>query len=445
MVTVMTEALYDRPERHLDVSIEGVVIGRLADYGATWSFTYVPEWLAAQNAFALSPNLPLRAGEVFDGATFRAAQSFFGNLLPEEMQRNLMARDAGISATDNFGLLIYYGRETAGALTLMQDGDDRASAGRRPIVDDVLDARIRNLPRVSLADASHKKMSLAGAQHKLAIIRLESGEFLEPIGAEPSTHILKPDDPEGNFPFSVINEWFCMSLARACGLSAPAVYRHYLPSSAYVIERFDRFPRADGGIGRLYALDGCQALGLVKEDKYHVTPEGLRHLIDLSAVPAKTRTEIFNWVVFNCLIGNADCHYKNLSFLHAGDGKYTFAPTYDLLCVAAWDMGVDGGNRWPELSTLAWPIDGVTTFSGLSFASLVSFGAELGLKPNRAQAMVRTLVARVLPAAQQLQNDMLEDNRRLTTPEIGQALGGEARHVRLILAVIQEMTAKLRG
>ena len=45
--------------------------------------------------------------------------------------------------------------------------------------------------------------------------------LLEPRGNTPSTHILKPEHQDkDNYPHSVINEWFAMTLAKRVGLPA---------------------------------------------------------------------------------------------------------------------------------------------------------------------------------------------------------------------------------
>ncbi|OXH89050.1 toxin HipA, partial [Burkholderia multivorans] len=85
-----------------------------------------------------------------------------------------------------------------------------------------------------------KKMSLAGAQHKLPVV-LRDGRLFEPSGQAVSTHILKPNHPHAHdYPHSVVNEWFVMTLARRVGLDVPDVERRYVPAPVYVIRRFDR-------------------------------------------------------------------------------------------------------------------------------------------------------------------------------------------------------------
>ncbi|MEH6498355.1 MAG: HipA domain-containing protein [Pseudoalteromonas distincta] len=67
------------------------------------------------------------------------------------------------------------------------------------------------MPDVLLAVQTAKKMSLAGAQHKMAVI-YRDGQLFEPTGSEPSTHIIKPNHPDENWPHSVVNEWYVMKL-----------------------------------------------------------------------------------------------------------------------------------------------------------------------------------------------------------------------------------------
>src|SRR3546814_626499 len=125
---------------------------------------------------------------------------------------------------------------------------------------------IRALPQHSLAAGAQKCMSLAGAQHKLVVI-LRDGQLLQPVGSEPSTHILKPDHPDPDYPHSAVNEWFVMRLARRMGLTVPDVSRRYVPEPLYLIERFDR-SLGPAGVQRLHAIDACQLLNLDRQFKY---------------------------------------------------------------------------------------------------------------------------------------------------------------------------------
>lgn len=222
-------------ERTLLASIDHQLIGTLHENQNIWAFEYHSDWLANGNRFALSPHLPLEAAKQVDGATTRPCQWYFDNLLPEEKVRELLASDAKLpDVSDAFALLAYYGRESAGSVTLSAPdlyGQQDKEATLRLLGDEELNQRILNLPKIPLTHDAPKKMSLAGTQHKLPVV-LRDGLLYEPSGGAVSTHILKPDHPEAaDFPHSVANEWFIMTLAGLVGLDVPKVTRRYVPRS----------------------------------------------------------------------------------------------------------------------------------------------------------------------------------------------------------------------
>jgi hypothetical protein len=70
---------------------------------------------------------------------------------------------------------------------------------------------------------------------------------------------LKPNHlSDDDYPASVINEYFVMSLARSLGLSVPPVFRRYTPEPVYIIERFDRLVDNAGRTQRRHIIDACQ-------------------------------------------------------------------------------------------------------------------------------------------------------------------------------------------
>jgi serine/threonine-protein kinase HipA len=150
-------------------------------------------------------------------------QWYFDNLLPEEKLRELIAADARLrSHEDAFALLEYLGAESAGSLTLLPPGElppDRSDL--QPLPYEALSRRILGLPRTTLTREAPKRMSLAGAQHKLLAV-LKDRDVYEPVGATPSTHILKPDHPDSaTYPASTYLEWLTMRLASAAKLACP--------------------------------------------------------------------------------------------------------------------------------------------------------------------------------------------------------------------------------
>lgn len=171
--------------RSLRASINQTEVGTLQEEASLWSFQYARDWLVNPQGFALSPHLPLKAESLLDGASQRPVQWYFDNSLPEEGQRVLLAGDAKLDAADAFGLLAWYGAESAGSVTLLPpDAAPQVAEPLRPLPDDVLETRIRQLPNAPLTHAAIKRMSLAGVQHKLTVVLKESALF-EPAGATP--------------------------------------------------------------------------------------------------------------------------------------------------------------------------------------------------------------------------------------------------------------------
>ena len=432
--------------RSLRASINQQEVGSLQEVAGLWSFQYTPDWLANPKGFALSPHLPLSAQPLLDGASQRPVQWYFDNLLPEEDQRVLLAKDARLDAADAFGLLAWYGAESAGSVTLLPpEAAPQTTELLRPLPDDALQARIRQLPKSPLTHAAIKRMSLAGAQHKLAVV-LEDGALFEPAGATPSTHILKPDHPDADYPHSVINEWFVMRLARRLGLDVPEVHRRYVPSPVYLIDRFDRVAGAQGW-QRRHAIDACQLLGLDRSFKYtQGSMDSLAALANACRSPAVARSRLFGWLVFNVLVGNSDAHLKNLSFLVSHEGVQ-LAPFYDLLSVATYDSPAFDKSGWPAQTQLAWPILGVRHFSDIRRGLLLEAGVALNLVKGTAERLLENLRSRIVSEAEALYAEVEAENARIAhaRPELAATMAGESRCVRAIShTVIKEMARQIQ-
>lgn len=428
--------------RSLLASINETEVGSLQEAGGLWSFQYARAWLSNPLGFALSPHLPLAAESLVDGASQRPVQWYFDNLLPEEGQRVLLAGDAQLDTADAFGLLAWYGAESAGSVTLLPpEAAPQAAEPLRPLPDDALEARIRQLPKAPLTHAAIKRMSLAGAQHKLAVV-LHDDALFEPAGATPSTHILKPDHPDDDYPHTVINEWFVMRLAKRLSLDVPAVHRRHVPSSVYLIDRFDRVPDAQGW-QRRHVIDACQLLGLDRSFKYSQgSMENLAALANACRSPAVARSRLFGWLVFNVLVGNSDAHLKNLSFMVSHEGVQ-LAPFYDLLSVASYDTPAFNKKGWPTQTRLAWPILGVRHFSDINRGLLLEAGATLNLAKGTAERLLDNLRSRAVQEAEVLYAEVEAENAQIAhaRPDLSATMAGESRCLRTILhTVIKEMT-----
>lgn len=435
--------------RTLEVLINGSKVGTLRDADNIWAFQYADTWLAAGGNFPLATSIPLGSDWLVDGASVRPVQWFFDNLLPEEMMRQVLAKEMDVEPTDAFGMLERIGAESAGALVLQAEGASVPEKGIRPLSWSDLSKRIQNLPRASLNKEAPKRMSLAGAQHKMVVVFDPTSKALsEPLRGTPSTHILKPNSTAAGYPQSVINETFTMQLAARLGLNVPEVWNLYLPEAVFIISRFDREPGPTEP-RRVHALDGTQMLNEPAYNKYvSATLANLRALIGQCRNKALARLQVYRWIVFNTMIGNSDAHLKNISFLVDQDGKRV-APFYDLLCTAVYHTRVysDGDAVWPQ-EKLASPVAGANDFSEVTHDKLIQTGRELGINKATAAREVAKIVGKLKEAADEIAGELESAMRNpdapngMPTPE---TIGAESRMLRSIrMIVIADMLERVR-
>ncbi len=434
--------------RALEVSVNGQIVGHLRESGDLWEFAYTPAWAAAENAFDLSPALPRSQLAHTDGASNRPVQWYFDNLLPEENLRVVLASEAKIAAEDAFGLLAYFGAESAGSLVLRAPGQAQASAsGLVSLTPQALSQRIKNLPRDSLVKDAPKRMSLAGAQHKLLLV-MKEGELFEPLGDTPSTHILKPNHVSDDYRFSVVNEYFTMRLAKAVGLAVPDVHKRYVPQPVYLVDRFDR--RFDHSLGhsgddpvhRVHVIDSCQLLNKSRAFKYTAAKvETLADAISHCRAKAAARLHLYRWVAFNVLVGNGDNHLKNLSFIVKPDG-IGVAPAYDLLSTAVYSTRALANERatWPNVE-LAMTLGNARTFGAITRTHLLEAGAALKVARPTAERELNIMLRDISSQATRLIDEIEAESQAATSaspdPRAAAAyLAGEAQMMRSITHVV---------
>ncbi len=348
--------------KDLVVHFQGEPAGTLRqEISGRLTFAYDDEWLKRPDARPLSLSLPLRADPFED----RVARPFFAGLLPDEIVRERLARYLGVSNRNDFALLAEVGGECAGAISFYPPGSQPPAPGvgdLEPLDKATLAAILRDLPQRPLHAGGELRLSLAGAQDKMALVRRGDTFFL-PRGDFPTTHILKPAIEQ--FADIVANEGFCMKLAARLGIQVPAVDIDEACGAPFLaIERFDRAPTADGGVRRMHQEDFCQALGIPPERRYQSEggPSLARSFALLNACvrPALDRLELFRRVLFNYLIGNADAHGKNFALLHTAAGP-RLAPAYDLLCTTVYRdhtdrmaMKIGRKSRFAEVLPRHW-------------------------------------------------------------------------------------------
>ena len=342
------------------------------------SFQYDVSWLEASDAFDLSLQLPRRA-EAFGN---RLTLSFFGNLLPEGDTRHVLEKNHQISGV--FQTLQKYGEDCAGAVILSSSSSPPKAASTQTEVllplKDVEAALDKGTVVDLLAKNNPGYLSLAGAQDKFPAIVRDNTIYL-PTSGQPTTHIIKPPirHPSKYVKETVYNEYYCMKLAKAVGLSVSEVFviqgqRYPL----FVTKRFDR-RNVNNRIQRLHIQDFCQARGLPSEKKYQHQgglsfSDCYQVIKDHVHIRKKNQNliHLLDWLCFNLLIGNNDSHSKNISLILSND-KYELTPFYDLLCTAIY----------PTLQTkFAFSIGGRWDMSCPGIKHFSKFEEELELKPG---------------------------------------------------------------
>jgi len=391
--------------RILDVFINGRLAGKLVENRDVWGFAYEEEWMGDPRAFPLAPGISLAKRRHIDGSTHRSVQWFFDNLLPEEALRSAISKELEVNEHDAFGLLQALGAESAGSLVLLPPGAGAAERGARRLEFGELSLRLRNLPRTSLHAGSPKRMSLAGAQHKMVVLYDEkTARLQEPFQGTASSHILKPDSTAEGYPHSTVNEAFTMKLAGHLGLDVPPVHLLYTPEPAYVINRFDRvFDEASQEWLRLHVVDACQLLDLARTFKYQgASIQTLASLMDRCREKAQARMGIYQWLLFNTLVGNSDSHLKNLSFL-VDRGGVRLAPFYDLLSTAVYHTRAyaDEHAVWPQ-ERLTVPLAGAAFFADVTYGKLLAAGTALGLTQSTSGRVLDRMLGMLAPQADTL-------------------------------------------
>jgi serine/threonine-protein kinase HipA len=324
--------------RKLDVYLHKHLVGKLVqdDHGNV-SFDYVDSWRNNPNAIPLSQSLSLAQARF----NRKACRGFFAGILPDESKREVIAKNLGISARNDFAMLEQIGGECAGAVTFIPEGQalpDR-DYNYRPLTPQELAEKLRALPRRPLlAGEEGIRLSLAGAQDKIAV-HVAGDNISIPLDGSPSTHILKPAIER--FEGLVFNEALCMNLARVIGLATANVSIGNVEGIDYLlVERYDRAQTNDGQLRREHQEDFCQALGIAPEYKYQAEggpsiKQCFALVREASSSPVLDLQPLLDAVIFNWLIGNNDAHGKNFSLVYRGEvssGLQTrLAPLYDLV------------------------------------------------------------------------------------------------------------------
>lgn len=391
-------------ERHLVGTLETIP-------GREEQFSYAESYLESEVAQPLSVLLPLREGPF----PARQTRVFFRNLLPEGGALAAVAKTLEVKSSSYLKVLNALGSECIGALVL-ESADEREddSYGYEPLSREELGRAFEAGAEGVAKLQEEAKLSLAGAQSKMGLyVDRSSGslpQYFLPQGTAASTHIVKA----ANRRFGQLseNEYYCLRLAEAAGLSVPECYLDTIGvQPVFVIERFDRMVlseddrRAGGGVRRVQRLhqeDFCQVLGLLPERKYE--RGGVRYakkvrdtLYERSSDPVRDIEAFVRLLVVNAVLGNCDGHLKNLTVLRGADwSSFALAPAYDIASTVVYE-GLD--------RHMAMRIGSTNKIDEVGRDDFLALAKELDVSPR----MVRRLIEEVCEGVGGAASDALRD------------------------------------
>lgn len=315
-------------------------------------------------------------------------------LLPEGQHLLALAAAADVAASDTFGMLDRYGRDIAGAFEVVAVGASTREARAVPYGPGELDVEVAGLGSNPLGIHGDSELSLAGLQDKLVVVATADG-WARPTHGYPSTHILKVDPPvvpASSPPRRRACDW------RAVGLtSIDADLGSFGGRSVLIVNRFDRTV-IDGRVRRTHQEDLLHALGIPLDGvrgraKYQpsgtVGPPSWWHAADLldshARDPLAELDALVRAVALTTVIGNADCHAKNVAFTIA-DGAVRLAPLYDTVPTALW----------PDLrSSAALAVNDVVDAGAITVDDVVAEARRWRLSPERSRPAVIDLLEEV--------------------------------------------------
>ncbi len=362
----------------LDVFLYDRQVATITRRGDNLHLRYLPDYVDSEQPVPISVQLPVVSGVAPSETTKR----FLENLLPDRPDvKTRWAREAKLTSDSAFDLLSVYGADVAGALEFYPAGTvPRTEANLSPVTDEMIASRIRQV-RADDSDWLERRpveegFSLGGAQGKFAFTRRD-GQWFEPTGQNPSTHIFKPGvhTLEG----SDVTEYITLQVAHRLGLIvANTEIGLFNGEHVLIVERFDRV-FIDGSYFRLHQEDLAQATGTSYLNKYERDGgPNYRDLFavfdrDLAPVAARQAKQRFaECLVFSWIIGHNDGHAKNYSLTHAPDVSI-LSPFYDLNTALAFELPdtiLAKDYRAYDGIKLAFSVDGAATIGAFGLESL---------------------------------------------------------------------------
>lgn len=320
--------------------------------GDRTSFTYDESHLEA-GLLPVSHTLPLRP-EPFIGQS--GLLPFFDNLVAEGWLEEAQTRLIGKRQASRFELLLAFGQDCAGAVSVV---DPEAPEVSRSLID-------MDDPKELAVMAG--RASLSGIQPKLTLIK-EGGKLRPARIGEVSTHIAK--FPSSRHADLVANEYLTTLAYKALlpednVVDLSVSHIDGFDEAALIVPRFDR--GASGS--RIHFEEFNQLLNLPSKAKYDGAYKDMADFLQETSgcIPAETY-RLYQRVLTGFLIGNTDMHLKNFAMSHTPNGL-RLTPSYDQVAAVLY------GYRSLALKTCG---SANMPAGNLKARHIVMLGVEFGL------------------------------------------------------------------
>ena len=400
-----------RRTQRLFIWMNGIPVGYWETARQRDRLGYFDEWIRDEQGRPLSLSLPfLPANAPLQG---QIVTDYFDNLLPDNdaIRRRLAQRHLA-GGTDAFQLLAKLGRDCAGAIQLLPDGEtpsDIYEINGKALSTAQIAQHLRSTTSPqALGKHDHEddlRLSIAGAQEKTALLR-RGKRWLLPHGSTPTTHIFKlplglVGQMQADMRTSVENEWLCSKIVAAYGIPvAKCEIEHFEDEKVLVVERFDRMPSSDGSwIIRLPQEDMCQATGTSPLRKYQSDGgPGIAQIMTVllgSDQAEQDRENFFKAQIIFWVLAATDGHGKNFSIAHLPGGRYHATPIYDVL--SGHPVIGKGKNKIsPQKAKLAMAVRGSTNYylvEKIQRPHWIEQARQVGLGAEIAERLLADVVA----------------------------------------------------
>jgi serine/threonine-protein kinase HipA len=259
---------------------------------------------------------------------------------------------------DEFDLLSIVGRSQVGRIRYTGDKEQLHEDVPFQSVDEILERKRGGDLFRYLLEKFASFSGISGVQPKIlvrdekAFAEMKHASVRLSQSYRGATHIVKLWEPI-EYPQLAANEYFCLSVARRCGLDVPP-FRLAEDGMALVIDRFDL--RMDGTYRGFE--DFCVLNARRTDEKYrgsYETSVMKRFAQFANSTHVNEDTEkLFILIALNCAIRNGDAHLKNFGIVYDDvQGEARLAPVYDLVTTSVYlpkdslALTLNGSTRWP--------------------------------------------------------------------------------------------------